>query len=96
MKKKHLALAFAAMGTTRMILKRKKKRDKLMNEIAEMRYKNELGEDLNRSIDAAGKPGQLKESDLENANMVAEGSQFGVQYYNDLESREPTSSKNKS
>ncbi|WP_188385336.1 hypothetical protein [Ornithinibacillus halotolerans] len=49
----------------------------------------ELGED--RTLYNAGKPDQLDEYELdqiENAKMVSEGSQFGVQYYNNLKEDE--------
>ncbi|RKQ37359.1 hypothetical protein [Oceanobacillus halophilus] len=39
------------------------------------------------SLELAGKPDQVSESNfshVENAKMVSEGSQFGVQYYNNL------------
>lgn len=94
MKKRYVLSAIAAFGTARMFLKRKKRRERLMDDVAEMRYKNELGENISHSIDAAGKPDQSEEHNLEqleNAKMMAEGSQFGVQYYNDLKSREPES-----
>lgn len=42
---------------------------------------------LEKTFENAGKPGQLEEerhdaAQRENANMVSEGSQFGVQYFN--------------
>lgn len=43
------------------------------------------------TFDKAGKPDELEsrdKADLENAKMVSEGSQFGVQYYNEHEDEE--------
>jgi len=42
---------------------------------------------FSQTFEQAGRPGQLESTDqemdqLENAKMVSEGSQFGVQYYN--------------
>lgn len=42
---------------------------------------------FNQTVDNAGKPDEidsLEKEQLENAKMVSEGSQFGVQYYNEL------------
>ncbi|MHA6251421.1 hypothetical protein [Oceanobacillus sp. CAU 1775] len=42
--------------------------------------------DVATTFEKAGKPDQLESrdiADLENAKMVSEGSQFGVQYYNE-------------
>lgn len=46
-------------------------------------------QDRTSTLDYAGMPDQARESDLaqlENSKMVSEGSQFGVQYYNHLQS----------
>ena len=43
------------------------------------------------TFDKAGKPDQVNDKDLanfENAKMVSEGSQFGVQYYNEKREEE--------
>lgn len=42
---------------------------------------------FNTTLEKAGEPSQIEnkdEADQENAEMVAEGSQFGVQYFNHL------------
>jgi len=42
---------------------------------------------MNKTFEDAGVPDQAKHDDLaqyENAKMVSEGSQFGVQYYNEM------------
>ncbi|HAM82117.1 hypothetical protein [Ornithinibacillus bavariensis] len=49
----------------------------------------EMDEDL--TLLHAGKPDQVDDLELEqleNAKMVSEGSQFGVQYYNELKANE--------
>jgi len=59
--------------------------------------KKKLVDDEPDSLDLAGIPDQLEEKkrdleQLENAKMVSEGSQFGVQYYNEIKEDEPISS----
>lgn len=52
---------------------------------ARLRDLSENGDESSH-IEQAGIPGQMREQDaaqLENAKMVSEGSQFGVQYYNE-------------
>lgn len=42
---------------------------------------------FDQNVDNAGKPDEIdsiERDQLENAKMVSEGSQFGVQYYNEL------------
>ena len=46
---------------------------------------------LDRTLLNAGKPDQVADLELdqiENAKMVSEGSQFGVQYYNNIKAEE--------
>ena len=91
MKKRYLVGALATVGVASMLMKERQKREEFIKEIAELKYQDELADDLNYYIDQAGSPDQTKHIDhdqLENSKMVAEGSQFGVQYYSDLKARE--------
>lgn len=67
----------------------------LMNDEQKANLKNKLNNKSERlsgmqptTIEKAGKPDQVTskdEADLENAKMVSEGSQFGVQYYTEMQ-----------
>lgn len=48
---------------------------------------NKKTKNSNLTIEKAGNPDQIESkalAELENSKMVSEGSQFGVQYYNEL------------
>ncbi|SHM88073.1 hypothetical protein [Gracilibacillus kekensis] len=68
----------AGVATLSYILMDKNRRDMLKNKWSEVRN-SFLNEDTELPIEEAGDPGR---DNLENADMVAEGSQFGVDYYN--------------
>ncbi|GGB44828.1 hypothetical protein F3157_06875 [Virgibacillus dakarensis] len=92
MKKRYIvsALGAAGIGTAGFLLKDKDKREKLMEKAKSVSgmFKNE-GKDS--ALDDAGIPDQTDNQDLaqfENAKMVSEGSQFGVQYYNEAKEEE--------
>ncbi|WP_080874872.1 hypothetical protein [Oceanobacillus timonensis] len=77
MKKRYVVSALGAVGAgvAGVLLSDRKKRKK----------ENSATETL-RVFENAGKPDQFEEDELdqlENAKMVSEGSQFGVQYYNE-------------
>lgn len=96
--KKRLMLSIAAMAGAGMLYQNKRSKANRFDKIA--RAKIEQGEDLSldETIDEAGIPDQAEESDpaqLENAKMVSEGSQFGVQYYNELKEKESKVRKRK-
>lgn len=90
MKKRYIASAVGAAGATAaagLFLKNKDNREKVKEKVkvATDKVKN-YGNGLNKTLEDAGKPDQSSEKDLaqlENAKMVSEGSQFGVQYYNE-------------
>lgn len=68
-----------------MYLKDKNNRDKVMYKAKGMKNKL-LNNNLKEPFEDAGVPDQSESKDLaqlENSKMVSEGSQFGVQYYNE-------------
>ncbi|ASN05891.1 hypothetical protein [Virgibacillus necropolis] len=88
MKKRYLLSGVGAVGASvaGFVLKDKDKRDKLKTTV-----KNTTSKIKNRNkettLDDAGIPDQVENNDrsqLENAKMVSEGSQFGVNYYNEI------------
>ncbi|WP_404452467.1 hypothetical protein LG329_19085 [Virgibacillus necropolis] len=88
MKKRYLLSGVGAVGAgvAGFVLKDKDKRDKLKTTVKNTtsKFKN-----LNKetTLDDAGIPDQVENKDraqLENAKMVSEGSQFGVNYYNEV------------
>ncbi|APC48758.1 hypothetical protein GLV94_19440 [Virgibacillus halodenitrificans] len=88
MKKRFIASAVGATGAiaaTGMYLKDKNNRDKVMYKAKGMKNKL-LNNNLKEPFEDAGVPDQSESKDLaqlENSKMVSEGSQFGVQYYNE-------------
>ena len=89
--KKRLLLSIATMAGAGILYQKKKSRSNHFDKIA--RAKLEKGDELHldETIEDAGIPDQTGEKDhaqLENAKMVSEGSQFGVQYYNELKEKE--------
>ena len=90
MKKRYIASAISAAGATAAagyFLKKKDNREKIKENVKLAANKlRKYGSGLNKTFEDAGKPDQSSENDLaqlENAKMVSEGSQFGVQYYNE-------------
>ncbi|AIF43884.1 hypothetical protein [Virgibacillus sp. SK37] len=89
MKKRYIASAVGATGAiaaTGMYLKDKNNRDKVMEKAKGMKSKFMNNDSLKEPFEDAGVPDQSETKDLaqlENAKMVSEGSQFGVQYYNE-------------
>ncbi|WP_152658355.1 hypothetical protein [Oceanobacillus sp. CFH 90083] len=77
MKKRYVVSALGAFGAgvAGILLSDRKKRKKLKSTLGTLRV-----------FENAGKPDEFTEKELdqlENAKMVSEGSQFGVQYYNE-------------
>ncbi|WP_082234301.1 hypothetical protein [Halobacillus massiliensis] len=77
------AIGAAAGSTAAFFLKDEGKRQQVMEKTKALPGKFKKSEDL--PIKEAGNP---EEQNHENAKMVSEGSQFGVQYYNDLTEKE--------
>lgn len=77
--------AVAAVGTAGYFLMNENKRNMLLargGSIADKFEKNEVS-----TLDEAGIPdqtGNLDSAQFENAKMVSEGSQFGVNYFNEV------------
>ncbi|WP_163536682.1 hypothetical protein [Gracilibacillus sp. YIM 98692] len=69
--------AAGAAATTYMLVD-KGKREKLKSKFSQMKSMSK-NNDSNLPLEEAGNPSKAS---LENADMVAEGSQYGVQYYN--------------
>ncbi|WLV25646.1 hypothetical protein QR721_05420 [Aciduricibacillus chroicocephali] len=89
--KKRLLLSIATLAGAGIVYQKKRARSNHFDKIA--RTKLEKGDDLHleETIEDAGIPDQTGEkshAQLENAKMVSEGSQFGVQYYNELKEKE--------
>ncbi|WP_173916599.1 hypothetical protein [Halobacillus sp. Marseille-Q1614] len=77
------AIGAAAGGTAAFFLKDEGKRQQVMDKAKAIPGKFKKTDDL--PIEEAGNP---EEQNHENSKMVSEGSQFGVQYYNDLTEKE--------
>ncbi|MEW9677852.1 hypothetical protein ABRT01_17080 [Lentibacillus sp. L22] len=92
MKKRYIISAIGAAagaGTAGYLLMDKDKRAKIQDKAKTMveTFKND---DVS-TLDEAGIPDQTAKKDLaqlENAKMVSEGSQFGVNYYNEVKADE--------
>lgn len=87
MKKRYLLSAAGALGAgvAGYLLKDEKNRMKMKDITSKFRNKNK-GTEENSTFENAGVPDQAEDKDLsqfENSKMVSEGSQFGVQYYNE-------------
>jgi len=90
MKKRYL-FSLAAIAGTSLLYRKKRAREDHFDKIAKSKVEQGDHTHLEETIRDAGIPDQTGEKDLaqlENAKMVAEGSQFGVQYYNELKDRE--------
>ncbi|MFC4387276.1 hypothetical protein ACFOZ1_05570 [Gracilibacillus marinus] len=70
-------LGGAGVATVSYLLMDKSRRDRLIQKAKH--FTNSLKQNNNMPIREAGHP---EESGIENADMVSEGSQFGVNYYN--------------
>ncbi|WP_174613123.1 hypothetical protein [Virgibacillus ihumii] len=87
MRKRYIASAVGAIGAgvAGYLLKNEENRNKLKGKVDAVKDKL-MDNQEDSTLDEAGKPDQL-ESDVpsqeENSKMVSEGSQFGVQYYNE-------------
>ncbi|GAA0613366.1 hypothetical protein GCM10009001_33260 [Virgibacillus siamensis] len=87
MRKRYIASAVGAVGAgiAGYVLKNEETRTKLKGKVDTVKDKL-LDNQQDSTLEEAGKPDQL-ESEVpaqeENSKMVSEGSQFGVQYYNE-------------
>ncbi|GGF12072.1 hypothetical protein GCM10010954_08400 [Halobacillus andaensis] len=77
------AIGAAAGGAAAYFMKDESKRQQVVDKAKSLQGRFSKGDDM--PIEEAGQP---ELSDNENAKMVSEGSQFGVQYYNDLTEKE--------
>ncbi|UOQ43173.1 hypothetical protein MUN89_14675 [Halobacillus salinarum] len=77
------AVGAVAGGTIAYMMKDEDKRKMAMDKAKSIQANFTSKDDM--PIQEAGKP---EVSDLENAKMVSEGSQFGVKYYNELTEKE--------
>ncbi|WP_430786186.1 hypothetical protein VBD025_13145 [Virgibacillus flavescens] len=92
MKKRYLLSGVGAVGAgvAGFVLKDKDNRDKLKTSVKNTTSKIK---NMNKesTLDDAGVPDQVENkepSQLENSKMVSEGSQFGVNYYNEVKEEE--------
>ncbi|WP_226578379.1 hypothetical protein [Halobacillus litoralis] len=85
MRKRWIVTAAGAVagGLAAYLLKDEDKRQQVKDKARSIQGSFGKSEDM--PIEEAGKP---ELSDLENSKMVEEGSQFGVQYYNELTEKE--------
>jgi len=90
MKKRYLLYLATAAGAG-WIYKKRQPKDERFERLAKSKLESQNSAGLEHTLKEAGIPDQIPEKDLaqqENAKMVAEGSQFGVQYYSELKDRE--------
>ncbi|MGY0692254.1 hypothetical protein ACW2QC_05590 [Virgibacillus sp. FSP13] len=92
MKKRYVisALGVAGVGTAGLFLKDRANRDKAIRKVKSLAGKFKTNDETS-ALDDAGIPDQTGNKDLaqfENAKMVSEGSQFGVNYYNEVKAEE--------
>lgn len=100
MKKRYVLSAVGALGAgvASYYLKDQQNRDKIKeaaNVITSKLKQNSHSNGHDHTFESSGAPDQLDKKDLEqleNSKMVSEGSQFGVQYYN--EKKEENTSSN--
>ncbi|WP_067728232.1 hypothetical protein [Oceanobacillus damuensis] len=95
MKKRYLLSAVGAVGAglASYYLKDEKNRNKIKDTTTEIT--NKMKKKTDNTFENAGVPDQSAESDQdtsqrENSKMVSEGSQFGVQYYNEKKEENTT------
>ncbi|MFD1360209.1 hypothetical protein [Lentibacillus salinarum] len=96
MRKRYIASAAGAIGVgfTGFMLRNKENRAKLKSGIkngaGKIKKNNHTDHDVS-TFEEAGIPDQAEPKDaaqLENAKMVSEGSQFGVEYYNHVKAEQ--------
>jgi len=90
MKKRYL-LSLATLAGAGIIYQKKRARSNHFDTIARTKVAVGSNTHLDETIKDAGMPDQVEAKDisqLENSKMVSEGSQFGVQYYNELKEKE--------
>ncbi|ASK63621.1 hypothetical protein CFK37_16375 [Virgibacillus phasianinus] len=94
MKKRYLLSGIGAIGAgvAGVVLKDKNKREKLKLTIENTTTKiKNMNKEKETTLEDAGIPDQVEDKDqaqLENSKMVSEGSQFGVNYYNEVKNEE--------
>lgn len=93
MKKRYLISGVGALGAgvAGFVLKDKNKRDKVMTKVKDTTSKLKNINGKNTTLEEAGIPDESEKKDiaqLENSKMVSEGSQFGVNYYNEVKEEE--------
>lgn len=88
MRKRNIVTAVSASvigaGAASYFLMNEQQKEKVKEKMNNM--KNMFSSQSASTFDKAGKPDQVDNrdlADLENSKMVSEGSQFGVQYYNE-------------
>lgn len=92
MKKRYIMSAIGAMSASAVaayLLSDEESRTKLMNTIESVKEKmmNSNGEKKPSTLEAAGIPDQTAYADetlAENADMISEGSMYGVNYFNEV------------
>ncbi|MBM7552901.1 hypothetical protein [Thalassobacillus pellis] len=87
MKKRWIYSAVGAIGAGALayVWRDETKRDQLKQKAKSLQEKWTQSESGDFPVDAAGKP---EVDNFENTKMVSEGSQFGVNYYNELTDKE--------
>ncbi|MFB4167633.1 hypothetical protein [Virgibacillus sp. JSM 102003] len=93
MRKRYIASAAGAVGAGIMgvFLNKEENRNKLKEKVSHIKNKVKGTNHTNSTFEDAGIPDQADNKDpaqLENAKMVSEGSQFGVEYYNEVKENE--------
>lgn len=88
MRKRYIASAVGAIGAgvAGYIFKNEDNRDKLKGKVNAVKDRL-MDNQEDPTLEEAGKPDQLEAeipAQEENSKMVSEGSQFGVQYYNEV------------
>lgn len=89
MRKRYLFSGIGAVGAgvAGFVLKDKDKRDKIKTSVKDTTTKIKKMNNKESTLEDAGIPDQVDNKDraqLENSKMVSEGSQFGVNYYNEV------------
>ncbi|WP_188454522.1 hypothetical protein [Virgibacillus oceani] len=92
MKKRYVFSAIGAVGAgvAGYVLKDKDNRNKLKEKVKFATQKMKEFNHNSTTLEDAGIPDQTDNKDLaqfENAKMVSEGSQFGVNYYNEVKAK---------
>ncbi|KGX88771.1 hypothetical protein [Pontibacillus litoralis] len=85
----------AATVASAYVLKDEKRRQQVKDKMVEVKQKYEQSMQSNKTINQPLEKAGVPELDcVENTKMVDEGSQFGVQYYNQIKEKEEQSTKN--